>query len=250
MSDSIVPLIARSDDGVLRVSSEDIAEGAGVEHRAVLQLLANNQTDFEEFGRVAFEMRPFATAGGTQHKRLALLNEQQAMLLMTYQRNTEQVRAFKVALIKAFSEMAQRLTAPALTGPALMAAALIEAQATIAEARTRVLELEPKADAWDAFLSSVGDYSVNEAAKILARDKNIHIGEGRLRALLEAWKWIYRHSGQPRAMQAQIETGRMAEKPSFYFHPETGEKIAKTPQVRITPKGIDAIARRMHEVAA
>lgn len=140
--------------------------------------------------------------------------------------------------------------APALTGPALMAAALIEAQATITEAQTRVLELEPKANAWDAFLSSVGDYSVNEAAKILARDKNIHIGEGRLRALLEAWKWIYRQSGQPRAMQAQIDVGRMAEKPSFYFHPETGEKIAKTPQVRITPKGIDAIARRMHEVAA
>lgn len=224
-----------------------------MQHKNVLELLENNRPDFEEFGPFAFETRKgraLPQGGFAKGTRLALLNEQQAMLLMTYQRNTEQVRAFKVALIKAFSEMAQRLSAPALTGPALMAAALIEAQATIAEAQTRVLELEPKADAWDAFLSSAGDYSVNEAAKILARDKNIHIGEGRLRALLEAWKWIYRHSGQPRAMQAQIDVGRMAEKPSFYFHPETGEKIAKTPQVRITPKGIDAIARRMHEVAA
>ena len=144
----------------------------------------------------------------------------------------------------------QPAPAPALTGAELMAAALIEARETMARHAQQVRELEPRANAWDSFLGSTGDYSVNEAAKILARDKNIHIGEGRLRALLEEWRWIYRHSGQPRAMQTQIDTGRLAEKASFYYHPETGEKVAKTPQVRVTPKGIDAIAKRMHEVAA
>lgn len=140
--------------------------------------------------------------------------------------------------------------APALSGPALMAAALIEAQATMEAQQAQVRELEPRAQAWDSFLGSTGDYSVNEAAKILARDKNIHFGENRLRAQLEEWRWIYRHSGKPRAMQTQIDNGRLTEKASFYYHPETGEKVAKTPQVRISPKGLDAIAKRMLEVAA
>lgn len=248
MNDLIVPTIEPSDDGTLRVSSETIAEGAGVQHKNVLELVAKHQTQLERFGQVAFETR----AGyNNAQVRVALLNEQQSTLLMTFMKNTERVIDFKVALVDSFFTMAQQLTAaPALTGPALLAAALIEAQATLETHRQQVLQLEPRAQAWDSFLGSTGDYSVNEAAKVLSRDKNIHIGEGRLRALLEEWRWIYRHSGKPRAMQTQIDTGRLTEKASFYYHPETGEKVAKTPQVRITPKGLDAIAKRMHEVAA
>lgn len=135
--------------------------------------------------------------------------------------------------------------APALTGPELMARALIEAQSTL-EAKTReVAALTPKAEAFDALLSTTGDYSVNEAAKALARDHNIQIGEGRLRARLEEWGWIYRHSGKPRAKQAQVDLCRLAEKARWHYHPETGEKVLDSPQVRITAKGIAAIRDKM-----
>lgn len=141
---------------------------------------------------------------------------------------------------------------PQLSGPELMARALIEAQRTLRDAELRALkatqevrQLAPKAGAWDSFLTSTGDYSVNEAAKILTRDRLVHTGEKRLRALLEEWGWIYRHSGVPRAMQAQVDLGRLTEKARFHYHPTTGEKVADAPQVRITPKGLDAIYQRM-----
>lgn len=140
--------------------------------------------------------------------------------------------------------------APALSGPELMAKALLEAAETLKASDRKVLELTPKAEAFDSFLSTSGDYSVNEAAKILARDHSIMTGEKRLRSKLEEWGWIYRQSGVPRAKQVQIDNGRMTEKASFYFHPETGEKVAKEPQVRITPKGLAAIRDKWMVVAA
>lgn len=138
----------------------------------------------------------------------------------------------------------------ALTGPELMARAMIEAHATIQAANEKVKELTPRAQAWDAFLSTAGDHSMNEAAKILQRDRHIQLGERRLRDKLIEWGWIYRQNGDPRAYQTQIENGRLTERARYYTDTETGERVATTPQVRVTPKGIDAIARRMHEVAA
>lgn len=149
---------------------------------------------------------------------------------------------------------------PQLSGPELMAAALIEAQRTLEAAETRaneaeiraieagakVLELTPKAAAWESFMSTTGDYSVNETAKILSRHHGINTGEKRLRALLENWGWIYRLSGIPRAMQTQVDCGRLTERARFHFHPTSGEKVADPPQVRITPKGVDAIYKRMN----
>lgn len=79
-----------------------ISEGTGNEHRAVLQLIKTHESSLCEFGRVSFKMRPFETSGGTQIKRVAVLNESQATLLMTLLRNSPRVVEFKVALVKAF----------------------------------------------------------------------------------------------------------------------------------------------------
>jgi len=144
----------------------------------------------------------------------------------------------------------QQAPAPELTGPELMAKALIEAADTIKAKDRELEEARPRAEAFDSFLSTSGDYSVNEAAKILARDHQIVTGEKRLRAQLEEWGWIYRQSGVPRAKQAQIDCGRMAEKAQWHYHPETGEKVADAPQVRVTAKGLQAIRGKWLQVAA
>ena len=89
-------------DGQAVTTSEAIASGVSIQHKNLLALVRNYQSDFEAFGRVAFETRTFETAGGAQQKAFALLNEQQATLLVTYCKNTEVVRRFKVALVKAF----------------------------------------------------------------------------------------------------------------------------------------------------
>jgi len=120
----------------------------------------------------------------------------------------------------------------------------------VLEAEEQLAIAAPKADAFDAFLSATGDYSVNEAAKILSRDHAILTGEKRLWAWLDANGWTYRQAGERRAYQRRIEQGVLAEKAGIpWHHPRTGEVMAGTPQVRVTPKGIDALAKALTKVA-
>ncbi len=88
-----------------KVSSLDIALGVQIQHKNILALIRKNISDFEPFGRVAFETLPFETKGGIQYKELVLLNERQATLLFTYMRNKPLVKRFKIALVKQFYEM-------------------------------------------------------------------------------------------------------------------------------------------------
>ena len=86
-------------------TSEVIAEAAGVKRRSVTHLIQKHKADFQEFGRVRFEITPLQTAGGIQKVTVYHLNEQQATLLMTYLKNTERVRAFKKELVRQFYAM-------------------------------------------------------------------------------------------------------------------------------------------------
>lgn len=240
------PAIERADSGALVVSSLTVADGAGVEHRAVLQLIGQHQTDFEDFGALAFEMRARPTGqhgGGTI--RVAMLNEPQAMLLMTYQRNNERVRAFKMALIKGFFAMAQELARPRELSRREILQQALAVEIENEELKAQAAIAAPKAAAYDVLLSTVGDYSVNAAAKVLARDHAITLGERRLRDRLQEWGWIYRQRGVPRAKQAQIDAGRMAEKAQFHYHPTSGDVVLDEPQVRVTAKGVAAIRDRL-----
>lgn len=98
-------------NGELLVSSLVIAENVEQEHRAVLQLVRQNINDFEEFGTVAFEMQSFKdNLNRIQHREYALLNENQSTLLITYMRNSEIVKRFKIALVKAFAHMKNKLS--------------------------------------------------------------------------------------------------------------------------------------------
>ena len=135
-----------------------------------------------------------------------------------------------------------------LTGPELMAKALIEANSTLQAQAQALIEAQPKVEAFEAFLSSNGDYSVGETAKILARDHEIVTGEKRLFSQLEAWGWIYRNAkGRPIAYQTHVDNGRLAHRARFYTNWNTGEQMTATPQVRITAKGINSIAQKIKE---
>ena len=90
-------------DGQLLTTSETIAAGVNVQHKNLLALVRTYKADFETFGTVAFETR--GLNGTADYAVFALLNEQQATLLVTYCKNTAPVRTFKIALVKAFYEM-------------------------------------------------------------------------------------------------------------------------------------------------
>lgn len=147
------------------------------------------------------------------------------------------------------AEVSPRFEIPADYPSALRAAAAQAERAALAE--SKVAELAPKAETFDAFLSSVGDYSVNEAAKILARDNNILTGQGRLFTFMQGLGWIYRDAkGRPIPYQAQVDAGRLAARAQFHFHPETGERIPDPPQIRVTAKGLAALRHKYLAVSS
>lgn len=129
---------------------------------------------------------------------------------------------------------------------AQLAAATTQAveRAKAAEAKVRVLE--PKAEAFDGFLGAKGDYSLNEGAKLLARNGVKNIGQNRLRDHLLRWGWLYRgRKDRLRAMQSAIDAGRMDERTSYYYDDETGERKAGQNQAVITAKGLFDVKKKL-----
>ncbi len=89
-------------------TSEIIAECAEVQHHTITRLIRENKADFEELGILGFKIHKLDTRG--QPKKSYILNEQQATFLITYLKNTETVRQFKLNLVKAFFEMREELS--------------------------------------------------------------------------------------------------------------------------------------------
>lgn len=84
-----------------RVDSRLLAPRLGIKHHNLFAQVKTYKADFEEFGKVTFQTGA-STSG--QLEKFALLNEDQAHLLLTYSRNTAKVRALKVQLVKAFAQ--------------------------------------------------------------------------------------------------------------------------------------------------
>ena len=88
-------------------TSAIIAECAGVKHHAIQEHIRKQIGRLEQFGKVSFKMRPLQSG---QQAKDYILNEQQATLLITFLKNTEQVANFKTNLVKAFFEMSDELS--------------------------------------------------------------------------------------------------------------------------------------------
>jgi anti-repressor protein len=122
----------------------------------------------------------------------------------------------------------------------------VEAKAR-AEAEARAKELEAPAAAWTELADASGDYEVADAAKVLSRDPNIRIGRDRLFSFMSAEGWIYRGRNRRwRAYQTQVDCGRLVEKVGRQFwHGGRGEYVAPEPTVRITPRGLAELHKRL-----
>ena len=246
LNTQIVP-IERAVDGALIVTSETIAEGSGVQHKNVLLLIANNMADLEQFGQVAFETR----AGyNNAQVRIALLNEQQSTLVMTYQRNTDQVKAFKLALVKSFFQMARQLQAPAT--PAELSRMQILQMALDAEQKNLALEAKVAEDAPRvAYVSRFVAADDRITFRTLAG--NLGTPEQELRALLMGKGWIYaeqeeRWSDKKQEIVRRTRYSAYSDKKQYFqnvlVHDAPrfrGGDVMHT--LKITPAGAEAIAR-------
>ena len=139
-------------------------------------------------------------------------------------------------------------TVPALTEDEIVhqalqitAAKVAALTATVEHQTARLRLVEPKAAAFDRWLSSNVDYAVGEVAKALVAAGVPDMGRTRLFRELSGLNWIYRdgHSWAP--YQRQIETKRLTVKLGTQLNTRTGDEFGTT-TVRITPKGATKLA--------
>ena len=87
--------------------SSIVAECTGLQHHTITKTIRKHQVRFEQFGKVGFKIQAMESGQNTKDY---ILNEQQATLLVTFLKNTEQVANFKTNLVKAFFEMREELS--------------------------------------------------------------------------------------------------------------------------------------------
>lgn len=121
---------------------------------------------------------------------------------------------------------------------------VIQAEERAEAAEAKVVELTPPASAWNELAESAGDYSVADAAKVLSRDSLINTGERRLFKFMQSIDWIYRRDGRWKAYQSLVDRGHLVEKVNQPFM-RNGEMFAPAPSVRITPKGLAELHKRL-----
>lgn len=88
-------------DGEPRVDSRIIAVGLGIQHKSVVETVRRYQTDFEEFGVLPFKTEKVPKG---RPEKLTLLNEDQAVFLLTLSRNTPKVVLLKKGLTRTFGK--------------------------------------------------------------------------------------------------------------------------------------------------
>lgn len=228
-----------ANDGQAVTTSLAIAEGTEIQHKNILEMIRKNPQDFNDFGRVTFETQPFETAGGTQKREVAILNEQQATLLLTYMRNNEIVKGFKKHLVKSFFDIREKLRNqmnPAI--PQTLPEALRLA-ADLAEKNQKLLEEQkinaPKVDFCDQVVADNGSMTITKAAKVIGYPPR------KFKDYIRQVGWLYANADTP--MQHVITSGYMV----LRYAPWTdndGNPVEK-PYAHITAKGMFALYKRM-----
>ena len=149
-----------------------IALGTEVQHKNLMELIKTHLDRLERFGGVAFETQPFETAGGTQKREVAILNERQATLLITYMRNSEVVLAFKDRLVDAFFRLVdqqRRAAMPTFTLKQALKQAL-ESEEAREIAEQKVAELSTKVESMQAKVKTLDAIAVDEDKAMSLRD--------------------------------------------------------------------------------
>jgi anti-repressor protein len=112
---------------------------------------------------------------------------------------------------------------------------------------TQIKELEPKAQALDAFTDVEDRLLVRDAAKILSNSGTI-ITEKQLREWMAANDWIYKHNGSWQATARHCTAGHLVMVMSTKHGTKpNGTKFAFPPTVRITRKGLALLHARLGE---
>lgn len=108
--DILVFLEDETIDAMAYTTTDVIAEFAEVKHHAVRQMVRRYESDLNEFGVVAQVVpKPSKGSQGGRPQVNYKLNEEQAVLLITYLANTAPVKRFKKELVRQFFAQREEL---------------------------------------------------------------------------------------------------------------------------------------------
>lgn len=127
-----------------------------------------------------------------------------------------------------------------------LARMVIESETAKERAEARVAELEPPAQAWQILADAAGDFSLRDAAQILARDHGITTGQNRLMDSLRDWGWV---DAKDVPYQRVVDQGLLRQRPRYYEHARTNVRVLAKPQIRITTKGLERVLARVKEAS-
>ncbi|VDG31329.1 repressor [Lactobacillus paraplantarum] [Lactiplantibacillus mudanjiangensis] len=105
----LVTLTSQRLDAEPYTTAEIISKYAEIDSRTVNNRINQYKFDLLEFGALEFSTIKTLNPNGGRPRKIWRLNEEQAMLLITYLDNTKPVRQFKKALIKQFAAMKRAL---------------------------------------------------------------------------------------------------------------------------------------------
>ena len=226
-------------DGQAVTTSLAIAEGTEIQHKNILEMIRKNPQDFNDFGRVTFETQPFETAGGTQKREVAILNEQQATLLLTYMRNNEIVKGFKKHLVKSFFDIREKLRNQMNPSIPQTLPEALRLAADLAEKNQKLLEEQkinaPKVDYCDQIVADNGAMTITKAAKVIGYPPR------KFKDYIRQVGWLYANADTP--MQHVITSGYMVLRYAHWTDND-GNPVEK-PYAHITAKGMFALYKRM-----
>jgi len=232
--------LVRVRDGELVTTSLIIAEGIQRVHDVVIRAIRLYLSDFEEFGPCRIKScMANRSQGGGRPKKYAILNEEQANLLIMYMKNTPAVRAFKKALLKEFKRL-RKLELDMLRAGhkymSLVPQSYTEALKVAYELSRQVDELEPKAEVLRLISETPGSVNLTQAAKGLKMRRTDLI------KWMQKNSWIYhRDNGPWVAYQPRIHQGVLEHRVVTYETKTRGDQV--TSQVMITAKGMLRIAK-------
>lgn len=192
-------IILSTQNGEPVVSSRQIAENFGKNHRDVLRAVDNLKEDVRNFAQMFFEGTDQDSYGREQR---AYLMNRDGFTLLAMGFTGKAALEWKLKYIAAFNEMEKKLAEqPQLTRSQLLATALIAAHEELEEKDKRIElltadteRMKPKEIFSDAVSTSQNSILVGELAKLL-KQNGIEIGEKRLYAWMRESGYLIKRKG-------------------------------------------------------
>lgn len=223
-------------DGVLLVSSREVAERFGKRHADVLESIANisEQMSTAEFS-VLFKHGYYKASNGKANPEYLLTRDGFSLLAMGF--TGSKALEWKLKYLEAFNKMEEVIkTGGVPHGKELIALAVIEAQKVIEDQGRQIQELIPKGIFADSVAASHTTILVGELAKIL-KQNGVDTGQNRLFQWMRDNGYLINRKGTDYSMPTQrsMEMGLFEIKETSISHSDGHITVNKTPKV--TGKG-------------